>query len=64
MFIYGAWWCPLWPRYLGKPSRVLIGKPIETGDGGSLAEVEQAFWGEMERLQQEAARVAQGVGEN
>lgn len=46
MFIWGKWWCPLLPGYLGRPSRIYIGQPITTKNC-TLQDVEQRFWDQM-----------------
>ena len=47
-FVWGAWWCPLFPRSM--PSRIYVGTPIST-EGRLMRDVEQEFWAEMNRLQ-------------
>lgn len=51
MFLWGVSWCPLLPKYLGRKSRILVGKHIETTNK-KLNEVEDDFWEELTRLQQ------------
>lgn len=51
LFIWGKWWCPFLPSVPKKPSRICIGKPIETRNR-LLQEVEADFWSEMNKLQE------------